>query len=68
MWKLWNLLFGWDYVVWRNWADQGVARVQRDELGAWYWRYKITNLADRIDNREQVIWLTCDSTKYMGAA
>lgn len=66
MWKLLNSLIGWDYVQWRNSADQGVARVRTDGMGrAWYWRYKNIKFADEITKPEQVIWLTCDPAKYM---
>lgn len=65
MWKLWHLLFGWDYIAWSNFADQGVARVSRDFEGrVYYWRYKSVHLADPIKSPEQVFWLTCPSSKY----
>lgn len=67
MWKLWNKLFGWDYVAWENSADQGVARVYQDGAGiAYYFRYPSIRLADRILKTNQVIWLTCKPSKYMG--
>lgn len=66
MWKLMNRLFGWDYIQWRNSAANGVARVHVDGLGrAYYWRYKITNVADIVENPKQVLWLTCHPHKYM---
>lgn len=66
MWELWNKLFGWDYIQWRNSAASGIARVKTDGNGvAWYWRYKITNVVDRITDKDQVIWLTCEPKKYM---
>lgn len=67
MWKLWNKLFGWDYIYWRNFADHGVARVYRSPNdNVYYWGYKTTQLADRITYADQVIWLTCRSSKYLG--
>jgi len=65
MWKLWNLLFGWDYIIWQNTADRGVARVlvlPEGKIG--YWRYKNTRLFDIISNKDQVFWLTCIPEKY----
>lgn len=58
-------LFGWDYIQWRNSVDQGIARVRVDGAGrVWYWRYRITRLADRIEHPGQVLWLTCHPKKY----
>ena len=65
MWKLWSKLFGWDYIQWKNSADQGIARVHRDRNGnVYYWRYKITKLADPIVNARDFLWLTCEPSKY----
>jgi hypothetical protein len=65
MYKLLNLLFGWDYIAWYNPADSGIARVHVDGMHrVWYWRYKTTRVADIIKAPERVIWLTCPSTKY----
>lgn len=64
--KLLNRLFGWDYIAWKNTADYGVARVQVDGNGrVFYWRYKITKVADLIIVDSQVLWLTCHPSKYM---
>lgn len=66
MYKLWNYLFGWDYVIWENSAAQGIARVKvlpDGTLG--YWRYKITNVFDEIKEPKQVKWLTCKPDKYI---
>lgn len=66
MWKLFNLIFGWDYVAWENCADQGIARVRRGGNGqVYYWRYRCIKVADRILEANQVIWLTCEPSKYM---
>lgn len=60
-----HLLFGWDYIQWRNTADRGVARVRVDGMGrVWYWRYRSTKVADFISKPEQVLWLTCSPDKY----
>ena len=66
MYRLWNYLFGWDYIIWNNSADQGIARVKvlaDGTLG--YWRYKITNVFDEIKETNQVKWLTCPPEKYI---
>jgi hypothetical protein len=66
MYKLLNTLFGWDYIAWRNSAAQGIARVYKLPDGTtFYWRYKCTKVLDVILTPGQVIWLTCDSTKYI---
>jgi hypothetical protein len=66
MYKLLNLLFGFDYIHWRNSADQGIARVHKSQDGVvWYWRYGLTQVADIITKKEQVIWLTCKAEKYI---
>jgi hypothetical protein len=65
MYRLWNYLFGWDYVIWNNSADQGIAKVITLPDGTiGYWRYKITNIFDEINNPNQVKWLTCSPNKY----
>ncbi len=66
IWQALHLLFGWDYVAWRNSADQGVARVRRDGMGrAYYFRYKSTELVDLVADPKHVVWLTCAPEKYM---
>jgi len=66
MWKLYNWLFGWDYIQWSNSATQGIARVYTDYSGkGYYWRYKNTELADEIKSADQVFWLTCAPDKYL---
>lgn len=65
MWKLFNYLFGWDYVTWRNTADNGIARVHVDKTGkVYYWRYKIISVADVITSADNHLWLTCSPEKY----
>jgi hypothetical protein len=65
MWKLWHRLFGWDYIHWENSADEGIARIQKGYNGeVFYWRYKITSVADKITTAENVIWLTCEPRKW----
>ena len=68
MYRLWHWLFGWDYILWTNTADSGIAKVQTDYDGhVWYWRYRSTSVADTISKPEQVRWITCSSSKYFGS-
>jgi hypothetical protein len=65
MYKLKNKLFGWDYVLWENPADAGIARVivfKDGNIG--YWRYRNVNKFDKINNPKEVHWLTCHPSKY----
>lgn len=67
MYRLFNYLFGWDYIHWQNTADRGIARVHVDGSGkVFYWRYKITSLVDVIRCPSEVLWLTCKPSKYFG--
>lgn len=68
MYKIFNYLFGWDYIIWSNSADEGISRVRKTPDNViWYWRYWSTKVADRITNPNEVIWLTCKPEKYFGA-
>ena len=65
MYKLWNLIFGWDYIIWSNSADQGIRRVRvlpDETIG--YWRYRHIKVFDEINHPNQVKWLTCSPDKY----
>jgi len=65
MYKLLNLIFGWDYIQWSNFSDRGIARVHLDGNGRiFYWRYKTTRVADEIKHAKQVLWLTCKPEKF----
>lgn len=65
IWKLLHKLFGWDYIVWKNSAHSGIARVYVDRMNrVFYWRYRSTKVLDVIKRPEQVIWLTCSPIKY----
>jgi hypothetical protein len=66
MYKLWNKLFGWDYIQWSNTCDQGIARVFKERSGkVVYWRYRQTCVMDEIIRPSQVKWLTCRPQKYL---
>lgn len=63
--RLLNYFFGWDYIYWKNSADNGVARVLTAPDGTiYYFRYKLTGVIDKIEDPEKVIWLTCKPNKY----
>ena len=67
MWKVFNLLFGWDYIYWKNTVANGIARVHKSKNNdVWYYRYWITKCIDKIDKEDQVMWLTCKASKYLG--
>ena len=67
MWKVLHKLFGWDYISWKNTADNGIARVVALPDGTiGYWRYKNTKLFDVINELEtRIVWLTCPRSKYI---
>lgn len=66
MYKILNKLFGWDYIYWKSFASQGIARVHTSPIGkVWYFRYKNIEIIDTIDTPDQVLWLTCNPDKYL---
>ena len=66
MYQIYNYLFGWDYIAWTNSTASGVARVRVAKDGTvFYWRYKNTNVLDKLTDPEQVVWLTCPPNKYL---
>jgi hypothetical protein len=67
MYRLLHRIFGWDYVAWENSCDQGISRINVSANGVvFFWRYKITHVADIIPNeRQRLIWLTCSPDKYI---
>ena len=66
-WEVNKRLYGWDYILWSNSSDGGVARVYKDKTGVvYYWRYRNTQVVDRILAPDQVLWLTCDPSKFFG--
>ena len=65
MYKILNWLFGWDYITWSDYCDQGIARVRVDKNGnVYYWRYWITKDADPVKSAKNHLWLTCPPSKY----
>jgi len=66
IWRILNFIFGWDYIVWTNFADSGIARIHYGYNGRpWYWRYKLTKVIDKVTSVEQVVWLTCLPSDYL---
>jgi hypothetical protein len=68
MWYLLNKVFGWDYVHWKNFADQGIAKIHLDGEGnPYYFRYKMTKVIDGLLDEPyiKIIWLTCKPDKYL---
>ena len=37
MWKIYNYIFGWNYIYWENTADSGVARIRQTANGEYYY-------------------------------
>ena len=71
MYKILNWLFGWDYIAWDYCTlsvdDSGIARVYINPDGdVWYWKYKRLGHHNIITSKDDVLWLTCSSDKYMG--
>ena len=66
MYILFNYLFGWDYVYWKNTCDSGISRVHVTADGTpYYYRYRATNIIDLADGTvSKILWLTCPRSKY----
>jgi len=64
LYKILHKIFGWDYIYWKNTADEGIARVHVINDGVFYWRYKNTKILDEITDIDRVVWLTCSPLKY----
>jgi len=66
MYKLFNYLFGWDYIQWSNPVDQGVARVRVDYNNkCWYWQYYTTRIAKISYVDEGVISIDVKKDTYL---
>lgn len=65
MWRLWNKLFGWDYILWTNTATSDISRVHiTPDSKVFYYLYSGFKYNEVIRNKSQVIWLTCLPSKY----
>lgn len=65
MYKLFNWLFGWDYIHWQNYCDASISRVRIDGNGnSYFFRYgKYITYLDKPS--ERITWLTCNQYKYL---
>lgn len=66
MWRLWNKLFGWDYVYWSHRGHCIISRVKFSGNGKPYfkaYRCGFLHLIDE-DSYNELIWLTCKPEKY----
>ncbi len=64
IYKILNKLFGWDFIYWANCASQGVSIIRTDYYGNPYYVWAV-GVKVRITSRDQVMWLTCPSDKYL---
>lgn len=65
MYKIYNYLFGWDYIQWSNTCDFGIARVHVLPDGkVVFWQYRGISVLQQIVNSHDVYWLTCLPSKY----
>ena len=71
MYKIWNYLFGWDYVLWTNICDSGVSRVRvlpnGDIYFLTYGKTKYLNNITTGKGNDEIVkeWLTCLKSKYV---
>lgn len=64
--KILHWLFGWDYVLLCGSCDRVIARVFILPDGRVVaWEHKRLNWLYEIGNPDQVVWLTCLSSKYL---
>ncbi len=67
MWKIFNKLFGWDYINVKSSylsIPDRIVRVHVDGEGhPYYWLY---SSAERIyEGKDNIVWLTCHPGKYL---
>ena len=69
--KLWNYLFGWDYILWKNTLYSGISRIRKLPNGDIYFLTYgnptlLNNITTGKGNGEVVTErLTCDKRKYI---
>jgi len=63
MWRIFNLLFGWDHVLYKFGGDWNVYKLKKVNYGhpvcchfMYGWR--------TINDPNEVVWLTCGPSKY----
>lgn len=67
MWRLWNKLFGWDYIAWQNTCDGRIAKVRRGD-DIYFIQYESTGVVISLTNppdHYKITWLTCLKSKYI---
>ena len=67
MWRLWNKLFGWDYVVWsykHSDLPGDVSRIIVDQTGTPY-IHEYSEVYRALSDASKIIWLTCKPEKYL---
>lgn len=68
MWRLWNKLFGWDYIAWRfKYSGQsgGISRVIVDKNETPHIHY-YGGVYKKFSDVTDIVWLTCKPEKYLG--
>ena len=65
MYKILNLIFGWDYIV--KGRGYGIARIHNNpyEKYPYYWESLTIDEICSITDKNQVHWLTCEPEKYL---
>lgn len=65
MYKIWNKLFGWEYIQWENTAASGISRLRILPDGTVvYRRYSTIQKFTVLSKNDNVLWLTCLKEKY----
>lgn len=63
--KILNMLFGWDYVVWKPFLVSGVSRIHQEKgTGRVYYFQQHNKAYEIVTSKNQVVWLTCSPEKY----
>lgn len=70
MWRLWNKLFGWDYIYWESSTIEHCItsriRVTGDGI-PYFTSFKYAGYLYKVkDHLHEILWLTCKPEKYLG--
>ena len=63
-WKLFNIVFGWDYIRWQNSCSSGVARLRISKCCRLHYYEYPFEYPEFLTDPSAVIWLTCHPSKY----
>lgn len=63
MYRIFKILFGWNYIHWYSGQDQGYSRIFVTKCGSVCF-YRFRNNLVTLKNPEAVIWLTCEPSLY----